>query len=141
MNFDSTIHKCVIVVDKALGLGHAANAVSVIGVSLGRSVAGLVGPDMRSRDKVDYPGVIYAPLPILLCTNQNLQELQAKSLADDEIYSMPFSALAQSCKTYQEYETRISEADSSAIELVAIGLIGPQKKISKLTGNLPLFNK
>lgn len=35
MNFDAAVHKCVIVVDKALGLGHAANAVSVIGVSLG----------------------------------------------------------------------------------------------------------
>lgn len=139
MNFDASVHKCVIVVDKALGLGHAANAVSVIGVSLGRSVEGLVGPDMQSRDQVNYPGVIYAPLPILLASNEQLHALQEKALLDDEIHSMPFSALAQSCKTYQEYEARISEADSSAIELVAIGLIGPQKKISKFTGNLPLF--
>lgn len=35
MKFDAAIHKCVIVVDKALGLGHAANAISVIGVSFG----------------------------------------------------------------------------------------------------------
>jgi hypothetical protein len=139
MNFDAAVHKCVIVVDKALGLGYAANAVSVIGVSLGRSVEGLVGPDMQSRDNVNYPGVIYAPLPILLSTNEYLQELQEKALADDEFHIMPFSALAQSCKTYQEYEARISEADSSAIELVAIGLIGPKKTISKLTGNLSLF--
>ncbi|RMO90030.1 hypothetical protein ALQ33_00949 [Pseudomonas syringae pv. philadelphi] len=139
MNFDAALHKCVIVVDKALGLGHAANAVSVIGVSMGRSVDGLVGPDMQSRDSVNYPGVIYAPLPILLSSNDSLHELQEKALADDEIFSLPFSALAQSCKTYQEYESRISEADSSSIELVAIGLIGPKKKISKLTGNFPLF--
>ena len=52
---------------------------------------------------------------------------------------MPFSALAQSCKTYEEYESRIAEADSPAIELVAIGLVGPKKLISKLTGNLALF--
>ncbi|QBC45098.1 DUF2000 domain-containing protein [Iodobacter fluviatilis] len=139
MNFDATAHKCVIVVNSTLGLGHAANAVSVIGVSLGRSVAGLVGPDMQSLDNVNYPGVIYAPLPILLSTPEHLQQLQEKALADEEIHAMPFSALAQSCKTYQEYETRISEAESSAIELVAIGLIGPQKKINKLTGSLSLF--
>lgn len=139
MNFDAALHKCVIVVDKALGLGHAANAVSVIGVSMGRSVEGLVGPDMQSRDSVNYPGVIYPPLPILLSSNESLHELQEKALADDEIFSIPFSALAQSCKTYQEYESRISEADSSSIELVAIGLIGPKKKISKLSGNFPLF--
>ena len=52
---------------------------------------------------------------------------------------MPFSALAQSCKTYEEYESRIAEADSPAIELVAIGLVGPKNIISKLTGNLALF--
>ncbi|ELN4740962.1 DUF2000 domain-containing protein [Pseudomonas aeruginosa] len=139
MNFDATIHKCVIVVDSALGVGHAANAASVIGVSLGRSVSGLVGPDMQSRDNVNYPGVIYAPLPILLTSNEHLQSLQERALTDEEIHTMPFSALAQSCKTYQEYEARISGTDSSGIELVAIGLIGPQKKISKLTGNLPLL--
>ncbi|MBJ7223542.1 MULTISPECIES: DUF2000 domain-containing protein [unclassified Brenneria] len=139
MNFDASIHKCVIVVDKALGLGHAVNAVSVIGVSMGRSVEGLVGPDMQSKDNVNYPGVIYAPLPILLSSNELLHEILEKALADDEINSIPFSALAQSCKTYQEYEARISEADSQSIELVAIGLIGPKKKISRLTGSLPLF--
>ncbi|MHB0774482.1 DUF2000 domain-containing protein [Halomonas sp. WWR20] len=139
MDFDAAIHKCVILVDKALGLGHAANAVSVIGVSMGRSVEGLVGPDMQSRDNVNYPGVIYAPLPILFSSNELLHEILEKALVDDEIHSIPFSALAQSCKTYQEYEKRISEADSSSIELVAVGLIGPKKKISKFTGSLPLF--
>ena len=139
MKFDAAIHKCVIVVDKALGPGHAANAVSVIGVSMGRSVEGLIGPDLHSRDQVNYPGVIYVPLPILLSTNEQLRVLHAKSLEDDDIHVLPFSALAQSCKTYQEYESRITEADSSTLELVAIGLIGSQKKISRLTGNLPLF--
>lgn len=139
MNFDASIHKCVIVVDKALGLGHAVNAVSVIGVSMGRSVEGLVGPDMQSKDNVNYPGVIYAPLPILLSSNELLHETLEKALADDEINNIPFSSLAQSCKTYQEYETRISETGSQSIELVAIGLIGPKKKISRLTGSLPLF--
>lgn len=139
MNFDANNHKCVIVVDSTLGLGHAANAVSVIGISLGRSVGGLVGPDMQSRDNINYPGVIYAPLPILLASNEYLQALQEKVLADADIHSVPFSSLAQSCKTYQEYEDRISSADSFGIELVAIGLIGPQRKIKKLTGSLPLF--
>ena len=139
MNFDAAVHKCVIVVDNTLGLGHAVNAVSVIGVSLGRSVEGLVGPALQSSDEVNYPGVIYAPLPILRSSSDYLHELHKKALLDNEIHSMPFSALAQSCKTYEEYEARICEADSSGIELVALGLVGPQKSISKLTGNLSLF--
>jgi len=139
MKFDAAEHKCVIIVDPALGLGHAANAVSVIGVSLGRLVNDLVGPDLNSRDGVNYPGVIYAPLPILVAGNPLLQSLHEQAAADPDVLAVPFSALAQSCRTYQEYEQRISEADSAAIELVAIGLVGPQKKIKKWTGNLPLF--
>ncbi|WP_139788529.1 DUF2000 domain-containing protein [Halomonas sp. BC1] len=128
MNFDAATHKCVIVVDKELGLGHAANAVSVIGVSMGRSVENLVGPDMRSQDNVNYPGVIYTPLPILLSSKEKLREILVKTLEEDEIHNIPFSALAQSCRTYQEYEERMSAADSSSIELVAIGLVGSKKR-------------
>ncbi|MDU3078093.1 MAG: DUF2000 family protein, partial [Mixta calida] len=42
-------------------------------------------------------------------------------------------------KTYDEYGERISSVNSSQIELVAVGLIGPKKKITKMTGNLPLY--
>ncbi len=34
---------------------------------------------------------------------------------------------------------RIADAHSDQIELVAIGLIGPKKKITRLTGNLKLY--
>jgi len=47
-----------------------------------------------------------------------------------------YAPLAQSCKTYEEYGDRIADAHSDQIELVAIGLIGPKKKITLLTGNL-----
>ncbi|WP_151814770.1 DUF2000 family protein, partial [Acinetobacter junii] len=46
---------------------------------------------------------------------------------------------AQSCKTYPEYEEKISSVISKNIELVAIGLVGPKKKITKITGSLPLY--
>jgi hypothetical protein len=62
-----------------------------------------------------------------------------RSGADSEIFAMPFSALAQSCKTYDEYGERIASAQRDHIELVAIGLIGPKKKITRLTGNLKLY--
>ncbi|WP_217548112.1 DUF2000 domain-containing protein [Pantoea sp. GbtcB22] len=50
-----------------------------------------------------------------------------------------YAPLAQSCKTYEEYGERIADAHSDQIELVAIGLIGPKKKITLLTGNLKLY--
>lgn len=139
MNFDATQHRCTIIIDKNLPAGLAINAASVIGISFGRTTENLVGPDMQSLDGLNYPGVIYTPLPVLLATGDYLHALQAVAQNDEEIYAMPFSALAQSCKTYDEYGERIASVNSERIELVALGLIGPRKKITKLTGNLSLF--
>ncbi|WP_277976221.1 DUF2000 domain-containing protein [Pantoea endophytica] len=139
MNFDANTHRCTIVIDQQLPAGLAMNAASVIGISFGKLIGNLVGPDQQSQDGVNYPGVIYAPLTVLLADGNYLRELQQISGADNEIFSMPFSALAQSCKTYEEYGERIADAHSDQIELVAIGLIGPKKKITRLTGNLKLY--
>ncbi len=128
MKFDASQHRCTIIIDKNLPAGLAMNAASVIGISFGRMVENLVGPDMQSLDKVNYPGVIYSPLPVLLASGEYIHELLTNAESDDEMYVMPFSALAQSCKTYDEYGERISSVNSNNIELVAIGLIGPKKK-------------
>lgn len=139
MKFDASQHRCTIIVDKDLPAGLAMNAASVIGISFGRTVENLVGPDMQSLDDVNYPGVIYSPLPILLASGEYLREIQINTESDDDIYVMPFSVLAQSCKTYEEYGEKISSVKSYNIELVAIGVIGPKKKVTKMTGNLPLY--
>ncbi|ATZ11918.1 DUF2000 domain-containing protein [Erwinia amylovora] len=139
MKFEASQHRCTIVIDRDLPAGLAINAASVIGISFGRTVGNLVGPDMQSQDAVNYPGVIYSPLPVLLATGDYIHQLLNNAESDDEIYVMPFSALAQSCKNYDEYGERISSVNSNNIELVAIGLIGPKKKITKMTGNLPLY--
>ncbi|AJC65825.1 MULTISPECIES: DUF2000 domain-containing protein [Dickeya] len=139
MKFDASQHRCTIIIDKDLPAGLAMNAASVIGISFGRMIENLVGPDMQSLDNVNYPGVIYSPLPVLLSSGEYLHEIQTNAENDNDIYIMPFSALAQSCKTYDEYGERISSVNSGNIELVAIGLIGPKKKITKMTGNLPLY--
>ncbi len=139
MRFDASQYRCTIIIDKDLPVGLAMNAASVIGISFGRTVENLVGSDMKSLDDVNYPGVIYSPLPILLASGEYLREIQANAESDDDIYVMPFSALAQSCKTYEEYGEKISSVKSDNIELVAIGIIGPKKKVTKMTGNLPLY--
>lgn len=139
MLFDVTRHRCTIIIHTDLPGGLAINAASVIALSMGHSTENLVGPDMISQDKKNYPGVIYAPLPVLQATGEYLHKIYGQTCNDTDIYTMPFSALAQSCKTYDEYEKRIASLDSNNIELVALGLIGPRKKIVALTGNLPLF--
>lgn len=63
MKFEASQHRCTIVIDRDLPAGLAINAASVIGISFGRTVGNLVGPDMQSQDAVNYPGVIYSPFP------------------------------------------------------------------------------
>ncbi|EAP2903891.1 DUF2000 domain-containing protein [Salmonella enterica subsp. enterica serovar Newport] len=139
MKFDANQHRCTIIINKDLPAGLAINAASVIGISFGRTVENLVGPDMQSLDKVNYPGVIYSPLPVLLASGEYIREIQINAEIDSEIYVMPFSGLAQSCRTYEEYGEKISSVNCNSIELVAIGIIGPKKKVTQMTGNLALY--
>lgn len=139
MKFDPSIHKSVIVVDQDLPAGLAINAVSVIGVSFGKLTTELVGPDLKSQDNINYPGVVYSPLPILVSKSEVLHDIQKAMLDEEDCLVMPFSKLAQSCKTYNEYEERLSNTKAEDVVLAGIGVIGSMKKINKLTGNLPLF--
>jgi hypothetical protein len=128
MKFDPAQHRSAIIVDKELPSGLAMNAISVIGISFGKLTSNLVGPDLKSQDDVQYPGVIYPPLPILTSTVSVLHDIQKAMEGEDNCVVMPFRKLAQSCKTYEEYEERLSNTKAKDIQLTGIGIIGPKKK-------------
>ncbi|MCD2528308.1 DUF2000 domain-containing protein [Providencia huaxiensis] len=75
MIFNPAEHRCAIVVNQGLSNGLAMNAASVIGVSLGNKVNNIVGEDLNSTDNINYPGVIYVPLPILKSPEQYIKEI------------------------------------------------------------------
>jgi len=104
MRFDAELHRCTLIIDKDLPPGLAMNAASVVGISFGRAIENLVGAALQSQDGVFFPGVITAPLPVLLASGDYLRELHQRSAADETLFAMPFSALAQSCRSYDEYE-------------------------------------
>ncbi|MCX4027516.1 DUF2000 domain-containing protein [Endozoicomonas sp. SM1973] len=139
MKFDPSIHKSVIVINEALPLGLAMNALSVIGVSLGRTLDGIVGPDIYSKDQFMYPGVINSPLPILKACQSTLNSIHATFANNQDVLLTPFSCLAQSCRTYDEYENKLSSANSDELELSGIGIVGLKKQVNKYTGSLSLY--
>ncbi|AWS51093.1 MULTISPECIES: DUF2000 domain-containing protein [Providencia] len=139
MIFNPTEHRCAIVVNQNLSNGLAMNAASVIGVSLGNKVNNMVGNDLNSLDNMNYPGVIYAPLPILKSAEQYMKEIEVAAYQKDDIYIIPFSLLAQSCRTYDEYQQKLSEQQYKDIQLAGIGLVGNKKAVTQLIGHLPLF--
>lgn len=137
--FAAAIHKSVVLVDEALPIGLAANAVGVVGVLLGRALDGFVGPPLKSRDGHLYSGVVLAPLPILAAPQMELRARYLRAAEDPGLIVFPLSTLAQSCTSYDEYEVMLSAADSVEIPLAALGVVGPRARVSKLVGSFPLF--
>ena len=134
-----TPRKCAIVIADHLPNGLAVNAASVLSVTLGAKVDGLVGGDVKDADGVTHPGVIYTPLPVLMDSADGISQMLTTAAADDELFFATFSSLAQSCKTYDEYIERMSAVPTSNVEVVGIVLFGPKKKVNKLVGSLPLL--
>ena len=131
--------KIVAIIDETLPVGLALNAMAVIGVSMGRLVEGLVGDDVPCQDGVTFPGVIKIPLPLLKADAARLSELFQVVTGDDRFMSFPFSKLAQSCRSYDEYISRMSAAPSATLALSGLGFIGPKAEVVSLTGSLPLY--
>lgn len=140
MEFDPSIHKSVIIIDEELPLGLAMNALSVIGVSLGGALNSFVGPDIYSKDNVKYPGVVNSPLPILKAGKEKLISIHNSFFENNmDVVVFPFSKLAQSCRTYTEYESKLSEENHTDLDLSGIGIVGLKSKVNKFTGSLPLY--
>ena len=53
--------------------------------------------------------------------------------------TVDFSDLAQSCRTYDEYLRRGARVREDALSYRGIAVFGDRKKISRLTGSLPLL--
>lgn len=139
MQFDASVDRCVIVINQDLPLGLAINAASIVGIGIGNKIKQLIGQDLISVDGVDYPGVISSSLPILKTTNEMIKKIQNDCSKLEEVYFLPFSLIAQSCKNYDDYAKKLTSTQDQDIQIAAIGLVGKKSKVNKLTGNLLLF--
>lgn len=131
--------KCVIVISDTLSIGHAVNAASVLSVTLGYRVGGLVGGDVEDADGVVHPGIIATPLPVLQAEPAQLAAIATAAKGDEKIFSVSFSTLAQRCRSYEEYIRAISIQRTDALDSIAVALHGPRKRVDRLVGALPLL--
>lgn len=131
--------KNAIVVAQDLPVGLAVNAASVLAVTLGLRVDGLVGGDVADADGVVHPGIISRPLPVLRADRAALARIVQTARQDDELFCVAFSSLAQSCKTYDEYVHRLRGTPTNDVRAVAVALAGPRRKVDKHVGSLPLL--
>lgn len=133
--------KCVIILDGALPAGVCINAAAVLSASLGAKNPRIVGPDVLDRSGGLQAGIIKIPVPVLKTDRERLSFLKEK-LSRSEfagVECVGFSTLAQRCRTYQEYQTKMASVSAQELQWLALLLIGDKTDVTRLTGNLPLY--
>ncbi len=133
--------KCVLIVDEQLPQGLIANTAAILGITLGKQRPDVVGEDIADADGREHLGIIEFPVPILRAAPEAINELRNRLYSDEysDICVVDFSDLAQSCKTYGEYLSRLSAAHGVELQYFGLALIGPKKPVNSLTGSLPLL--
>lgn len=135
------MHKTVMIVNKELPLGLIANTTAVLGISLGRLLPDIVGPDILDGDGRIHRGITNKTVPILSGSKEQIKAIRDQLLAnqDREIITIDFSEIAQKCLAYSEYVRYLAAVPATDLYYLGICLYGPAKKVNKLSGNLGLL--
>lgn len=133
--------KCVIVIDENLPIGMIANTAAILGITMGMKMPDVIGNDVLDLEGNLHMGIIQFPIPILKGNTEVLKTLREKLFKPNvsELTVVDFSDLAQSCKTYDEFIGKMANTSQAELNYIGIAICGDKKKISKLTGNLPLL--
>lgn len=139
MNFEN--EKCVMVLDENLPIGMIANTAAILGITLGKRMPEVVGPDVADQDGNEHMGIIEFPVPILRASPEKIGEIRRKLYQPEfwDLTVVDFSGLAQGCKTYEEFAGKMALTREQSLRYFGIAVCGAKKKVNKLTGNIPLL--
>ena len=133
--------KCVLVIDNEQPIGMVANTASVLSITLGKQVEGMVSHDIYDKQGEKHLGITQMPIPILGASKEQIKEIRKRLLSaeENELLLVDFTNIAQQAKTYENYESQMLETTEDSIQYIGIGIYGDKKKINKTTGNLSLI--
>ena len=131
--------KCVMVISESLPVGLAVNAAGVLAATLGRRVDGLVGPDVVDGSGERHAGLVRIPIPVLKADEEEIKRVRARAAEVEDLLVVDVTETAQSSRTYEEYEDRMSLTRGDGLGYLGVALYGEKRSVNKLTGNLPLL--
>ena len=133
--------KCVILIDENLPLGLIANCASVLSLSLGKKVDGIIGYDLKDINNRTHLGITTIPIPILKSNKTQLKELREKLYDNkfNECIVVDFTNVAQRAKTYDDYAKLLSTTSQDELEYLGVAIYGPKKLVNKLVGSIGLL--
>ncbi|MDC0833066.1 DUF2000 domain-containing protein [Geitlerinema sp. CS-897] len=141
MKIEPSKTKCVTIVDADLPTGLIANTAAVLSLTLGAKIEGIIGSDLYDMSGRIHVGITTVPIPILKADREQIKEIRNKLYEEDflDFFVVDFSDVAQSTKNYEDYSQKISQHPTEELRYLGIAVLGNKKKVSKLTGNMPLL--
>ena len=133
--------KCVMVIDEKLPLGIIANTAAILGITLGREVPEVIGPNVKDKTGKEHLGIIAVPVPILKGNTDLIKEIRERLYDEEfeELIVVDFSDVAQSSNTYDVFTEKLSQVPEESLQYFGIAIFGNKKKVNKLTGSIPLL--
>ena len=133
--------KCVMVIDENLPLGIIANTAAIMGITLGKKMPEVVGPDVYDRTGNEHLGIIEFPVPVLKGNTDSIKAIREKLYEPDysDLTVVDFSDLAQGCKTYTEFIEKMKSVSETDLNYFGIAVCGAKKKVNQLTGSMALL--
>lgn len=138
---DGQQEKCVMVIDRRLPLGLAANTAAILGITLGKQRPDTVGEDVADAGGREHPGIIRFPVPILRGTPEVIREIRQRLYQPEfsGLTVVDFSGLAQGCGAYQEFTAKMAATPEEDLQYYGIAICGDKRRVNRLTGSLPLL--
>ncbi len=131
--------RTVIVIDRELPIGRAANAAAILAVSLGATDPNMPGPELTDADGGLHRGLFPDGLPILAAKAVELSRLREQAAGLAEILLIDFPAAGQTTTNYDEFRAMVAKTPPEQIRYAGVALRGSEQMVRALTKRFSLL--
>ena len=137
-NGAATAVRTVIVIDRDLPKGLAANAAAVLAHGFGARMPGLVGADFADAAGGSHAGLIPTGVPILGADKTDLPALRATAV-ECGLVVVDLPVAGQQTTVYETFRAAVAGAAPDDLTYLAVLVSGPPGTVRRLTGSLGLL--
>lgn len=130
--------RTVLVIDRELPIGLAANAAAVLALSLGALESGLPGADFTDASGEPHHGLFPTGLPVLAADAPRITALRTRA-RKQTVRVVDFPHAGQQTNDYETFRHTVASTPEPDLRYLGVALHGPAKIVRSLTGGLPLL--
>lgn len=128
--------RSVVVVDRDLPKGLAANVAAVLAMTLGARTPELIGADFEDAGGQAHPGLMATGLPILGAPAAELAGLRSSALERD-LLVVDLPAAAHTTNDYEVFRDQVGRAPE--LQYLGVLVSGPKRAVRSVTGQFGLL--